>query len=356
VKSGDTLSTIAGRLLGNPKRWNEIYALNRDLIGSNPNQIRVGMTLKLPGGAPVAVEPPAPAAPQPAPKTEKPEKKEPQDRYAPGTRPDTDKRWTVATAEEFAAFVDSHTEVLRAQGVEIDCADFAVKLLKDFCESKGIPNPLEGKGTWHQYAPGRSGGLPNVNGPTYHLAGIHADNLAKDHTTRINDADGDGIRGYDPRTGKVDVQDLRAGDILFYDWDGNGIVNHTVNVIGVSDDGTVTLAFGTYDNLRPGEPLRWENLDFKPVERLVLEPGTKEYEKWLGEGNGLFAARRYNWMPDHKVKTASKPEAKPEVKPEVKPAEAGSKPPAEPAPAEPAPVVTPPPSGLDNLLRILRGE
>ncbi|HEY9898791.1 MAG TPA: LysM peptidoglycan-binding domain-containing protein [Pantanalinema sp.] len=50
VGSGDTLSGIAQRTLGNGDRWGEIYALNMDQI-ANPNVIQAGMVLKLPGGA-----------------------------------------------------------------------------------------------------------------------------------------------------------------------------------------------------------------------------------------------------------------------------------------------------------------
>lgn len=359
VKSGDTLSAIAGKVLGSANRWSEIYALNRDLIGPNPGLIRVGMTLKIPGGA-VAPQPtpstPTPANPAPANPRQDSDRDGLIDRYDAAPRNAGDRRWTQAAANEFASFVDTQTQALRKAGIEIDCADFAAKLLKDFCAAKGIPNPLEGKGTWHQYAPGKSGGLPNVNGPTYHLAGIHADNLAKNHTRVVNDADGDGIRGASAN-GKVDVDDLRPGDILFYDWDANGVVNHTVNVVDIAKDGTVTLAYGTYDNLNPNQPLTWDNLDFLPVRRLELKPGTEDYEKWLGADNGLFGARRYNWMPDHTASRnalpteAPKPQApKPAPKPQAPQA------PATPAPAAPAAPTEPqerPRSRWEHLVRIL---
>ncbi|GEM_PF-1575577 len=376
VQSGETLSAIAGKILGNPSRWKEIYTLNRDLIGANPNQIRAGLTLKLPLGTPAPAPAPPAATPPPAPKPANPKQDSDRDglidRYDAAPRQAGDKRWNQAAAEEFASFVDARTQVLREQGAEIDCADFAAKLLKDFCEAKGIPNPLEGKGTWHQYTPEKSGGLPNVEGPNYVLAGIYADNLAKNFTRRINDADGDGIRGFDA-TGKIDVDDLRPGDILFYDWDGNGVVNHTVNVIDISDDGTVTLAFGTYDNLRPGQPLTWENLDILPIRQLELKPGTEDYDKWLGSNNGLFGARRYNWMPDHQAESTEAPIGKPApiadpdfpaasvpsstpvaaLDPVADPVAAPTPPPApipEPAQAE-SPKRTP--GRWDNLMRIL---
>lgn len=47
VKPGDVLSTIALDQLGTSKRWREIYELNADAL-DDPNDIVVGMTLKLP--------------------------------------------------------------------------------------------------------------------------------------------------------------------------------------------------------------------------------------------------------------------------------------------------------------------
>jgi nucleoid-associated protein YgaU len=48
VEKGDTLSSIAENELGDADRWEEIYELNRDVIGSNPNLIKPGMELELP--------------------------------------------------------------------------------------------------------------------------------------------------------------------------------------------------------------------------------------------------------------------------------------------------------------------
>jgi nucleoid-associated protein YgaU len=48
VKSGDSLSKIAKELLGDAKRWPELYELNKALIGDNPNMIHPGQELKLP--------------------------------------------------------------------------------------------------------------------------------------------------------------------------------------------------------------------------------------------------------------------------------------------------------------------
>ena len=47
VQTGDTLSKIAGQLLGDPKRWKEIWEANRDQI-KNPDLIQVGWKLRIP--------------------------------------------------------------------------------------------------------------------------------------------------------------------------------------------------------------------------------------------------------------------------------------------------------------------
>src|SRR5699024_9746036 len=48
LRRGDSLSTVAARELGNGARWTEIYKLNRDVIGPNPDGVRDGMKIKLP--------------------------------------------------------------------------------------------------------------------------------------------------------------------------------------------------------------------------------------------------------------------------------------------------------------------
>ena len=48
VDSGDNLSNIAKQELGDANRWREIYELNKDVIGKNPDLIQPGMELKLP--------------------------------------------------------------------------------------------------------------------------------------------------------------------------------------------------------------------------------------------------------------------------------------------------------------------
>lgn len=48
VKSGDSLSKIAKLELGSSARWNEIYKLNKTVIGKDPNRIKPGQKLVMP--------------------------------------------------------------------------------------------------------------------------------------------------------------------------------------------------------------------------------------------------------------------------------------------------------------------
>jgi nucleoid-associated protein YgaU len=67
VQSGDTLSRIAGKTLGDSKRWKEIYEANRDSLGNDPGALEVGQVLRIPGKA-AATKPTAtkPAVDKPA--------------------------------------------------------------------------------------------------------------------------------------------------------------------------------------------------------------------------------------------------------------------------------------------------
>jgi nucleoid-associated protein YgaU len=47
VKSGDSLSKIAKRFLGDAMRYPQIFDLNKDIL-TDPNKIQVGQKLKLP--------------------------------------------------------------------------------------------------------------------------------------------------------------------------------------------------------------------------------------------------------------------------------------------------------------------
>ena len=48
VEQGETLSSIAKQSLGSEARWEQLYDLNRDQIGSDPGALKLGMVLKLP--------------------------------------------------------------------------------------------------------------------------------------------------------------------------------------------------------------------------------------------------------------------------------------------------------------------
>jgi nucleoid-associated protein YgaU len=50
VQHGDNLWDIARKNLGDGSRWSEIYKLNSDVIGNNPDLIHTGIELKMPGG------------------------------------------------------------------------------------------------------------------------------------------------------------------------------------------------------------------------------------------------------------------------------------------------------------------
>jgi hypothetical protein len=219
------------------------------------------------------------------------------DRYDAAPNEARDRRWNRRAAEDYGAFVKRRVGQLAVMGVEIDCADLAVRLLVDFCKTVGLPSPFGAAGErWHVYTPAQPGGLPNVQGPNHFLPGLNADNVAKAYSRSLNDANGNGVAGADRATGAVDLEDLRAGDVLYYDWDGDGAVDHTVNVVSVATDGTVELAYGTYDNLGPGE-VSWGTLDLKPIARLTLAPNTPEHDRWLGAGNRLWGVRRFAPMP-----------------------------------------------------------
>ena len=48
VEQGESLSAIAEQELGSQDRWKEIYELNKDVIGDDPDLIRPGTELQLP--------------------------------------------------------------------------------------------------------------------------------------------------------------------------------------------------------------------------------------------------------------------------------------------------------------------
>ncbi len=66
VQRGETLSSIAAKYLGNANRYEEIYQANTDRL-RNPNDMRPGMTLRLPSDNTVANQPPRRQEPEPTP-------------------------------------------------------------------------------------------------------------------------------------------------------------------------------------------------------------------------------------------------------------------------------------------------
>ncbi|MEB3284918.1 MAG: LysM peptidoglycan-binding domain-containing protein [Candidatus Sericytochromatia bacterium] len=72
VKAGDYLWKIAREQLGDASRWTEIYALNRDIIGDNPNLIQPGQKFRLPRASTSPAAPTLPTAPVPPPNSAMP--------------------------------------------------------------------------------------------------------------------------------------------------------------------------------------------------------------------------------------------------------------------------------------------
>jgi nucleoid-associated protein YgaU len=48
VQSGDTLLTIAEQSYSDATQWRRIYDANKDVIGSDPDKLKIGMKLKIP--------------------------------------------------------------------------------------------------------------------------------------------------------------------------------------------------------------------------------------------------------------------------------------------------------------------
>lgn len=65
VAAGDFLWKLAEQHLGDAARWPELYQLNRDAIGDNPNLLQPGQRLRLPGAPAPAAQGPAPAVATP---------------------------------------------------------------------------------------------------------------------------------------------------------------------------------------------------------------------------------------------------------------------------------------------------
>jgi len=48
IVEGDTLATIAARFYGDETQWRRIYDANRTLIGENPDNVKIGTSLRIP--------------------------------------------------------------------------------------------------------------------------------------------------------------------------------------------------------------------------------------------------------------------------------------------------------------------
>ncbi len=121
VKRGDSLSLIADKLYKNVSVWTTIQGNNSDKIGANPNNIRVGMKLRMPcvnglptglkGGTAIETIKAAAAAPV-APLV-----------VAPGNAA-TRKKINILTGDDFAPFTDRG---LPKGGILADVVDEAMK-------------------------------------------------------------------------------------------------------------------------------------------------------------------------------------------------------------------------------------
>jgi len=48
VQSGDTMLSIADQFYGDNTQWRRIYDANKDVVGSDPDKLKIGMKLKIP--------------------------------------------------------------------------------------------------------------------------------------------------------------------------------------------------------------------------------------------------------------------------------------------------------------------
>jgi nucleoid-associated protein YgaU len=51
VRSGYSLSKIAKALMGDAKKWRQLYEANKDVVGNNPDLIKPGQVLKIPSSS-----------------------------------------------------------------------------------------------------------------------------------------------------------------------------------------------------------------------------------------------------------------------------------------------------------------
>jgi nucleoid-associated protein YgaU len=48
VQAGDTLLSIAEQYYGDTTQWRRIYDANKDVVGGDPDKLKIGMKLKIP--------------------------------------------------------------------------------------------------------------------------------------------------------------------------------------------------------------------------------------------------------------------------------------------------------------------
>jgi nucleoid-associated protein YgaU len=48
IQSGDTLATISQQFYGDPSQWRRIYDANKDVIGDDPDKLKLGTKLTIP--------------------------------------------------------------------------------------------------------------------------------------------------------------------------------------------------------------------------------------------------------------------------------------------------------------------
>jgi LysM repeat protein len=109
VRAGDTLWELAGRYLGNPYRWQEIYRLNESAI-PDPGRLQPGQVLRLPSGAGAAPAPEGPPAEPGEPAAAAPPADEPWGAYP---LPEFTRRQTGTQAVALQAYVAPESQPLR---------------------------------------------------------------------------------------------------------------------------------------------------------------------------------------------------------------------------------------------------
>lgn len=158
-------------------------------------------------------------------------------------------------------------------------------------------------GQWNIYTPSNTGGLPNVNNNNYWHSGLGgADDLCKNRTEFVWDREQDGTAA---RQGNLlDYADLRPGDIIFFDWKLDGVVNHTLAIERVSA-ATAVGSYGNYNSLDQvagignfnGIP-DWNETDLLPITVVDVEDFLNSPRKLPSGGMGqrrdlIYAIKKF---------------------------------------------------------------